>query len=84
MNELAMTGRQPRRRALLLLWMLFAAAVVLVFVAANAHLIYVAAMSQPACVTHLKHGQGDAARGQFSAAVSSCAPPAVPHSPATD
>ncbi len=42
---------------------------------ANAHLIYVAATSQPACVAHLKHGQGDATRGQFSAAVSSCAPP---------
>lgn len=84
MNELAMTGRQPRKRALTLLWVLFAAAVALVFVAANAHLIYVAATSQPACLAHLKHGQGDAARGQFSAAVSSCAPPAVPHSSATD
>ncbi|MBR0869358.1 hypothetical protein JQ633_03235 [Bradyrhizobium tropiciagri] len=79
-----MTGRPPRKRALTLLWLLFAAAVALVFVAANTHLIYVAATSQPTCLAHVKHGQGDAARGQFSAAVSSCAPPTVPHSSATD
>ena len=86
MNEFAMTSRQPRRRALILLWILCAAAVALVFVAANAHLIYVAITSQPACLTHLKPGQGDATRGQFSAAVSSCAPPgaAAGHSSATE
>ncbi len=41
----------------------------LVFVAANIHLVYVAVTSQPACVPHLK----DAAEGSgFRAAKSAC------------
>ena len=41
----------------------------LVFVAANIHLVYVAVTSQPACVPHLK----DAAEGTgFRAAKSAC------------
>jgi hypothetical protein len=55
-------------------WVLLAVAAA-VFIAANAHLIYVATMSQPACLTHLKQGEGDATRGLFSAAQSSCSPP---------
>jgi hypothetical protein len=58
------------------LWLLLAVAVAAV-VAANAHLVYVATMSQPACVTHLKQGESDATRGLFSAAQSSCSPPAA-------
>jgi hypothetical protein len=48
---------------------------VAIVVAANAHLIYVANTSQPACVTHLTQGEGDATRGLFRAAQSSCSPP---------
>jgi hypothetical protein len=40
------------------------------FVGANAHLVYVAFSSQPACVDHIKAGESRA--GQFSAAKSSC------------
>ena len=42
--------------------------------AANAHLVYVATTSQPACVAHLRTGGGSAERVQFSAAQSSCSP----------
>ena len=53
------------------LWIAFAVAVVL---AANAHLIYVAISSQPACIAHVRQGEGSADRGRFSAAESSCSP----------
>lgn len=42
-----------------------------VLVAANAHLLYVAVSSQPDCVVHLRHGEGDG-KNSFSAATSSC------------
>jgi len=73
MNEFAMPDRQPRARPTIGLWILLAVAAA-VFIAANAHLIYVATMTQPACLTHLRQGEGDAARGLFSAAQSSCSP----------
>jgi hypothetical protein len=72
MNGLALQSEPPRRRRVQLwLWIAFAVAVVL---AANAHLIYVAISSQPACVTHVPQGEGSADRGRFSAAESSCSP----------
>jgi len=74
MNELTMADQQPRVRPMISFWVLLAVAAA-VFIAANAHLIYVATMSQPACLTHLKQGEGDATRGLFSAAHSSCSPP---------
>lgn len=43
---------------------------VLVFVGANAHLVYIAIASQPDCVAHLK--DAGSAPGQFRAAKSSC------------
>jgi hypothetical protein len=60
----------PKRRfrRSLFAWLLPAAAL-LVFAAANAHLVYVAFDSQPACVEHVKapgSGQG------YSAAKSAC------------
>lgn len=73
MNELAMPDKQRRARPMIGLWVLLAV-VAAVFIAANAHLLYVAVMSQPACLTHLEQGQGDATRGLFSAAESSCSP----------
>ena len=49
---------------------LLVSAGVLLFAAANAHLVYVAVASQPDCVAHLKEaGSGP---GQFRAAKSSC------------
>ena len=78
MSESAISDKRPRPRTTIRLWLLLAAAMAAIVVAANAHLIYVATNSQPACVTHLKQGEGDATRGLFSAAESSCSPaPAV-------
>ena len=74
MNELGMSDKRQRARPVISLWILLAVAAA-VFIAANAHLIYVATMSQPACLTHLKQGEGDATRGLFGAAESSCSPP---------
>ena len=42
--------------------------------AANWHLVYVATTSQPDCVSHLRVGASDGARGLYSAAKSSCTP----------
>lgn len=56
------------------LWLLIGLALALVL-AANAHFLYVAISSQPACVAHVRAGEGRAERGVFSAAQSSCAPP---------
>ncbi|CAN7408661.1 hypothetical protein [Rhizobium sp. LjRoot254] len=50
------------------LWLL--ATAVLLVLAANAHLVYVAVSSQPDCVAHLKD-RGDAP-GQYRAAKSAC------------
>lgn len=38
----------------------------------NAHLVYVAVMSQPECVSHIKLSETPAPAGSFSAAKSSC------------
>jgi hypothetical protein len=52
---------------------LIVASLVLLLLAANAHLVYVAVTSQPDCVAHLK--QGDAGpSGTFRAAKSACSP----------
>jgi hypothetical protein len=76
MNEPVISTKQSRPRTTIRLWLLLAAIAAIV-VAANAHLVYVATTSQPACVTHLKQGEGNATRGLFSAAQSSCSPAAV-------
>jgi hypothetical protein len=72
MSEFATPVRRPRTRTRI--WLLLAVALA-ALVAANAHLIYVATMSQPPCVPHLRQGEGDAVRGLFSAAQSSCSSP---------
>jgi hypothetical protein len=77
MNEPVISNKQPRQGRTIRLWLLLAAMAAIV-VAANAHLVYVATTSQPACIAHVRQGEGDAARGLFSAAQSSCTPaPAV-------
>jgi len=55
------------------LWLLVGVALAAVL-AANAHLVYVATTSQPACVNHVRQGEGSAEHGLFSAAQSSCSP----------
>lgn len=50
-------------------WLLLAAAGVVVFVAANVHLVYVAVSSEPGCVDHVK-SVGEA--GRYRAAKSAC------------
>jgi hypothetical protein len=52
-----------------MIWLLVSAGLLLVAVA-NWHLVYVAVVSQPDCVPHLRQTGVDA--GQYRAAVSSC------------
>lgn len=58
-----------RSRWPVLAWLL-AAAVLLVVLGANAHLVYVAVASQPGCVAHLKEAGSQA--GAFRAAKPAC------------
>jgi len=67
-------GVQRRNRSTLRLRLLIAFGLLLV-IAANAHLFYVASISQPDCVVHLRRGEGSGQLGLFSAAQSSCSPP---------
>jgi hypothetical protein len=62
------------RRATLWLCLLIASGLVLV-AAANAHLLYVASISQPSCVVHLRQGETTNQPGRFAAADSSCSSP---------
>jgi len=68
------TGTVIRRvRTRPLLWAAIGAGVLLLLIA-NSHLVYMAIVSQPECVAHLRQGEGDPAQGKFSAARSSCTP----------
>jgi hypothetical protein len=55
------------------LWLFVGLALLLVAIA-NWHLVYVAITSEPACVAHVRQGEGTAQPGRFSAAQSSCSP----------
>lgn len=68
----AMTMPAPKRK--IAVWLLIGLGCLLL-VAANAHLVYIAVTSQPECVAHIRHGEGDAMHDRFSAARSSCSPP---------
>lgn len=46
----------------------------LLLAAANVHLVYVAARSQPECVDHLRQGEPDATQSRYRAARSACSP----------
>lgn len=65
--------RLPGARELLFIRVVISTAV-LALIAANAHLVYVAVMSQPDCVQHIHGGDVVPGRGGFSAAQSSCGP----------
>jgi hypothetical protein len=47
---------------------------VLLVLIANSHLVYMAVVSQPECVAHLRPGEGASEQRKFSAARSSCTP----------
>ncbi|WP_313196118.1 hypothetical protein [Shinella zoogloeoides] len=65
-----MTNAAPApARRLHLLWILTAAAMI-VFVGANAHLVYVAVSSETGCVAHLKDKSGTP--GGYRAAKPAC------------
>jgi hypothetical protein len=55
------------------LWAMIGVGVAVVLIA-NAHLVYMAVVSQPDCVAHMRRGEVVPERGQFSAAKSSCTP----------
>ncbi|MBR0692765.1 hypothetical protein [Bradyrhizobium lablabi] len=67
---------QRRRTGRVGLWLLIACGVIAVL-AANAHLLYVASISQPACVDHLRQDETAGASGLYRAAKSSCSPSAI-------
>jgi hypothetical protein len=54
-------------------WAAVGAGLLLVLIA-NSHLVYMAVISQPECVAHVRQGEGSAKDGKFSAARSSCTP----------
>jgi hypothetical protein len=63
----------PASRRKAALWLLVGLGLLLL-VAANGHLVYVAITSQPDCVAHVRHGEGSGTQDRFSAARSSCSP----------
>jgi len=71
MSATGTATRQIRTRAVL--WLSIGAGLLLLLIA-NSHLVYVAIVSQPECVTHVRQGEGSAKDGKFSAARSSCTP----------
>ena len=71
MSATGAATRQIRTRTVL--WLAVGAALLLVLIA-NSHLVYLAVMSQPECVAHVRQGEGSAKDGKFSAARSSCTP----------
>lgn len=70
MSRIALAKRGGTAKVL---WFAIAAGLFLVL-GANAHLVYVAERSQPACVTHVKRGESGGDRDTFSAAQSTCSP----------
>jgi hypothetical protein len=67
----ATTGRFSTRAVV---WTSIGAGLLLVLIA-NSHLVYMALVSQPDCVAHIRQGDGASKDGNFSAARSSCTPP---------
>jgi len=45
---------------------------VMLLVAANAHLVYVAVVSQPDCIPHIRRGDSGDGNGRLAAASSAC------------
>lgn len=66
------TAMKPIRTKVVV-WTAIGAGLLLLLIA-NSHLVYVAFVSQPECVAHVRQGEGSARDGKFSAARSSCTP----------
>jgi hypothetical protein len=66
------TATRPVRTRIVV-WAAIGAGLLLLLIA-NSHLVYVAFVSQPECVVHVRQGEGSARDGKFSAARSSCTP----------
>ena len=60
-------------RTKVVVWTAVCAGLLLLLIA-NSHLVYMAIMSQPECVAHVRQGEGGPGDGKFSAARSSCTP----------
>ncbi|MBA4033689.1 MAG: hypothetical protein C0480_03650 [Bradyrhizobium sp.] len=60
-------------RTRVVVWSAIGAGLLLLLVA-NSHLVYVAIVSQPECVAHVRQGEGSGRDGKFSAARSPCTP----------
>ena len=71
MSATGTASRHVRTKAVL--WGAIGAALLLLLIA-NSHLVYMAFVSQPECVAHVRQGEGSAKDGKFSAARSSCTP----------
>ena len=71
MSEAGTATKQTRTTAIL--WLTIGTGLLLVLIA-NSHLVYMAVVSQPDCVAHVRQGEGSAKDGKFSAARSSCTP----------
>lgn len=69
MSDVTSTGRAETTRTAL--WTGIAALLLLVL-GANAHLVYVAVRSQPSCVAHVRHGENKMGGDSFTAAQSAC------------
>jgi len=68
------TGAATRQiRTKVVVWAAVGAGLLLLLIA-NSHLVYMAFVSQPECVAHVRQGEGSAKDGKFSAARSSCTP----------
>ena len=72
MNEIVIAQRRSGKPAVWL-WLLVGCGM-LALLAANAHLLYVASSSQPACVNHLRERDAGDTLGAYRAAKSSCSP----------
>ena len=66
-------NRITLRSSKAVLWLAVCAGLLLV-IGANAHLVYVAIMSQPECVAHVRPGETAPDQARFGAARSSCNP----------
>ena len=71
MSGTGAAARPIRTRAIL--WLAIGTGLLLILIA-NTHLVYMAVVSQPDCVAHVRRGEGSAKDGKFSAASSSCTP----------
>jgi hypothetical protein len=71
MSGASAATRQFKTKAVL--WAAVGAGLSLVLIA-NLHLVYMAAVSEPDCVAHVRGGERAPEQGKFSAARSSCTP----------